>query len=74
MRFLIRVILLPFRIVLGGAAIVLRAGGLFVGFTYRALGFFSGRAVAVVAAGLIGLFLCRNHLRRTLLSGKKPRR
>jgi hypothetical protein len=71
MRFLIKLLILPFRILTGTAGFVLRVVGLLFGFTYRALGYFSGRTVAAIMSVLIGLFLGRRHLREIFFPGKR---
>lgn len=71
MRLCIRLLMLPFRILAGLAEFFLRVMCVIIGFIYRALGFFSGRAAAVIMGLIIAFFLGRKHLRRECFSGKR---
>ena len=71
MRLLIKFLTLPFRLLFGIAGFVLRVAGFTFGFSWRALGFFSGQALAIIAGVLIGFFFSRKHLRAAFFSGRK---
>jgi len=71
MRFLIAVVMFPIRLLAGSLEVALRLIGLIVGFAYRALGFFSGRAVVALAGIAIGIFLSRRRLPGLFTSRKR---